>query len=288
MKGSGVDQSDVIQSFIERCEQDAPVETIITAFQETMERLGIRHFACYTHIADPLNPPPGSVLVQNYPVEWVRIYSEKSLNGIDPVLRHAEKNPLPFSWDAPSFRAQLTPAQIAMLKAASQYGLGHGYTIPIHLSWMPGEQYASFSVVPHADTIDARTRLELQMLASYLYVAMTRTHVTWNATDTATLGERERQCLELVAQGKDDWAIGALLALSPATVHTYIERAKQRLQVATRTQAVVQALIGRQISFDAIARTDDTRPRRTKKVRHSRVPERGRLKKVERVGRPRH
>jgi DNA-binding CsgD family transcriptional regulator len=287
MKGSTVKHSDVIQSFIERCEHNAPVETVVAAFQDTIERLGIRYFACYTHLADPLDPPPEGVVMHNYPNDWVRIYSEASLNEIDPVLRYAERNPLPFSWDAQAFRAHLTATQVTLLTAASAYGLDHGYTIPIHLSWMPGALCASLSVVPHVGAVDPRSRLELQLIASYLYVAMSRARAPWNATLTAALGQRERQCLQLVAQGKDDWAIGRLLELSPATVHTYIERAKQRLQVSTRTQAVVQALIGRQISFDAVVRTEDAQPKRTKKILYRRTAARSRLKKLERLARSR-
>lgn len=279
--------SDVIQSFIERCEDNAPVETVVAAFRDTIGRLGVRYFACYTHIADPLDPPPEAVVVHDYPSEWVSIYSESRLNEIDPVLRYAERNPLPFSWESRAFRAHLTTTQVALLTAASSYGLNHGCTMPIHLSWMPGALTASLSVVPRAGAIDARTRLELQLIASYLYVAMSRARTPWNTTSTGVLGERERQCLELVAQGKDDWAIGYLLKLSPATVHTYVERAKRRLQVATRTQAVVQALIGRQISFDALVRTDDERSTRTKKTKYGRTAARGRLKKLERLARSR-
>ena len=63
------------------------------------------------------------------------------------------------------------------------------------------------------------------------------------------LSRRERQCLELAAQGKSDWAVGRILGISERTVHHHIERAKHRLGVATRVQAIVQALFARHISF---------------------------------------
>jgi DNA-binding CsgD family transcriptional regulator len=283
-----VKHSDVILSFIERCEDNTPVENIVAAFRETIERLGILYFACYTHIADPLDPSPEGVLVHNYPNDWVCVYSEAKLNEIDPVLEYAERNPLPFSWEARAFRAHLTATQATLLAAASAFGLDHGYTIPIHLSWMPGSLRASLSVVPRAGAIDARSRLELQLIASCLYVAANRASASWEAAPIPALGQRERQCLTLVAQGKDDWTIGCLLKLSSATVHTYIERAKRRLQVATRTQAVVQAFMGRQISFDAIARTEDAQPAHSQKTKLRRTAARGRLKKLERLARSRH
>lgn len=69
------------------------------------------------------------------------------------------------------------------------------------------------------------------------------------------LSRRERQCLSLAAQGKDDWAIGRLLGLSPETVHSYMKRLMQRLGMSTRVQAIVWALETGQISFG------DTDPR---------------------------
>lgn len=66
---------------------------------------------------------------------------------------------------------------------------------------------------------------------------------------THHLSRRERQCLSLAAQGKDDWAIGKLLGLSPKTVHSYMKRLMQRLGMRTRVQAIVWALETGQISF---------------------------------------
>ena len=280
-----MNHSDLVQSFIERCENRAPIDTLVEEFRDSMTRLGIRYFACYTHLADPLDPLSDAVIVHNYPHEWVRVYSEARLNEIDPVVRYAERNPLPFSWDAPAFREHLSPTQVTLMKAAGAYGLEHGYTMPIHLSWMPGALCASLSVVPHAGTVDARSCLELQLIASYLYITMNRARDLTSETSSVVLGQRERQCLALVAQGKDDWAIGRLLELSPSTVHTYIERAKQRLQVATRTQAVVQALMGRQIPFDAIPRVPSAEPKRAKATACQRTAARVRLKELERLAR---
>ena len=68
---------------------------------------------------------------------------------------------------------------------------------------------------------------------------------------------RERQCLELAAQGKTDKAIGRILGLSECTVHTYIERTKRRLGVDTRMQAVAEAITAKQISYGHVTATHD-------------------------------
>ncbi len=56
------------------------------------------------------------------------------------------------------------------------------------------------------------------------------------------LTTRELQCLHWVQVGKSSSDIGQLLELSPRTVDTYVARACARLDVRTRTQAVVLAL----------------------------------------------
>lgn len=60
---------------------------------------------------------------------------------------------------------------------------------------------------------------------------------------------RERECLVFVAQGKSDWAISQILGISESAVNRTIERAKKRLGVASRTQAIVRALHTGEISL---------------------------------------
>jgi DNA-binding CsgD family transcriptional regulator len=80
-----------------------------------------------------------------------------------------------------------------------------------------------------------------------------------SGTRAAQFSERERQCLELAAQGKDDWSIGSLLRISERTAHNHIERAKRRLGVCTRVQVIVHALNDGQISFGDVIRAETQR-----------------------------
>jgi len=62
------------------------------------------------------------------------------------------------------------------------------------------------------------------------------------------LNEREVQCLTWSARGKTSPEIGAILSLSKRTVNFHIENACRKLNVATRTEAVVKATSGRLIA----------------------------------------
>jgi len=60
--------------------------------------------------------------------------------------------------------------------------------------------------------------------------------------ELAELSEREQQVLDLLAQGLIYKEIGEKLGISYETVHTYIRRVYEKLQVRTRTEAVAKFL----------------------------------------------
>jgi DNA-binding CsgD family transcriptional regulator len=251
---------DCVQSFIESCTRAPTISTLTAAFQKQLEQLGFCYFACCSHV-DPLKPPSHAVMIHNYPASWVRAFSQRRQHEIDPVLLHAQRTLLPFFWDAPQFQAQLTQRQAELLAQAVAFGLARGYTIPIHLPWMAGGLRASCSVVPDSRSIDARTYFAVQLMAMHLYGAANREcEMAVGADSEYVLSLRERQCLELVAQGKSNWVIGEILCISEHTVHRHIESAKQRLGVATRVQAVVGALQLRQISLGDAVHADTYGP----------------------------
>lgn len=234
------------QTFIARCQRDEPVDALTAAFEAALQRMGFRLFACVSH-TDPSTPTPGAVLVHNYPESWVRLYIESGLHAIDAVLQYANRSLLPFSWEAEELRDQLTRPQQEIFAAARPFGIEKGYTIPIHIPQTFGIPSGSCSVVPDAHPLDGESYLAVSLMAPYLYHAVSRATVQATSA-SAVLSRRQRECLALVAQGKDDWTIGRLLNISEHTVHAYVESAKRRLGVATRAQAVAQALLTGQLS----------------------------------------
>ena len=59
---------------------------------------------------------------------------------------------------------------------------------------------------------------------------------------THALTAREVECLHWVAQGKTDIEIALILKISARTARFHVENAKRKLNVATRVQAVAEAL----------------------------------------------
>lgn len=66
------------------------------------------------------------------------------------------------------------------------------------------------------------------------------------------LTPRQRDCVVLAARGKSSWVSGQLLGLSADTVHKYLESAKRRYGVSSRTELVVRTLHDGQLSFEDV------------------------------------
>jgi DNA-binding CsgD family transcriptional regulator len=245
---------DVIQGFLECAETPSPPpDRLAGEFLKAIQALGFRHFACCSHV-DPFHPPREAVMLHNYPRGWVRTFSEAKLYEIDPVLERARSSPFPFFWDAAFQSDSLTKSQKMILADAAGYGLSHGYTIPLHLSWLPGTLRASCSVIPDGERVDGGSYLAIEVLAKYFYFFASRAHAPWLSASRVELTSRERECLTLVAQGKDDWIIGRVLGLGVSTAHYHVEQGKRRLGATTRPQAVAQALMTGQLTYGELSR----------------------------------
>jgi DNA-binding CsgD family transcriptional regulator len=251
-----MNQFEVAQGFIEQCQAGVPADALARAFQRSTENLGFRHFACCSHV-DPLKPPRRAVMLHTYPKEWVQLFSEQDFFEIDPVLLQASRTLVPFFWDTEASHEELSPPQQEMFHEARRYGLTRGYTVPIHSVDAPRDFRASCSVVPDSDSLESAAYSAVQLMSFYMYDAASKSAQAKDPPPVQKpLSRRERQCLELAAQGKSDWVSSKILGLSERTVHNHVENAKRRLQVATRMQAVVHALAGQQISLGDVVRCD--------------------------------
>lgn len=251
-----MNQFALAQGFIEQCRAGESVAALVRSFQRGIEALGFRHFACCSHV-DPLKPPRRAVMLHSYPKEWAQLFSELEFFDIDPVFLHASRTLVPFFWDTQSFSAELTPPQQEIFNEARRYGLTRGYTVPIHSVNAPRDFRASCSVVPDSELLEPVAYSAVQLMAVYIYEAASKEAEAKDPPPLQQpLSRRERQCLELAAQGKSDWVSSRILGLSERTVHNHVENAKRRLQVATRVQAIVHALAGQQISLGDVVRCD--------------------------------
>jgi DNA-binding CsgD family transcriptional regulator len=190
-------------------------------------------------------------------LQWHDHYWHQNYFPIDPCLPWAHKSRKPASWRDLNYLAETEKQK--KLFAEAEEALGEGFIVPVH----DHQSMGAFVLVGRDADLGARARPLLRILCyGFLERAEDLSegyrlledsglplHQGHNITPVKGLTARQIECLHWVGAGKTDWAIGEILGLSESTVHRHVERAKARLGVGTRIQAVVAAQRARLLNF---------------------------------------
>ena len=170
------------------------------------------------------------------PSGWIERYCAEGLGAGDLLAGLARRRNRPFLWTLSDWKAdELEPAAQKWRDHNQQFDICSGLCIP---DYRDGDHM--FLVLcgdgrplhPH----------DVQALAYAGQEVLLRFHeLGLSAPPSHGLSAREMECLRWAAEGKTDWEIGQILALSAKTVNVYIERAKTKLNANTRAQAVAAA-----------------------------------------------
>lgn len=237
---------DFVQEFVEVSARARNSFALATAFERIARRMGVRYFACASNV-DWRHIPEDAVGITNYPTEWIAYFTSGDFCATDPVFRTAARQLTPFAWQDAGWRARLNEHEKAILQTAADHGLVHRVTVPIHTSKSIN---SLCSLVFEDETYDRNVIHAAHLMAVYLFEAAqlkNRTPVVLSHRPLLT--NRQKECLQLVAQGKSDWVISKVLNISEATASYHVQSAMQRLGVASRTQAVARALYLGEIQY---------------------------------------
>jgi len=158
---------DIVVKFIDTSREAPDTFSLAVAFEHAVEKFGVKHFACVSHV-DWHILPPGTVALSNYPEEWIAHFIGFGLAQLDPVFQRVEAEFSPFSWNDAEWRSSLSRAQQQIFHEASRRGLEYGVTVPLHLA---GSAPASCSFVFERAQIDPQCVHALHLMAAYLYEA---------------------------------------------------------------------------------------------------------------------
>lgn len=226
------------------CANDNDLSALL---DEVTRELGFDRFALLHH-QSLRSPRTGLVRLDNYPDGWEAELVRTGLVGADPVHLASNRTNIGFSWGELAGLVTLGPRQREVLERGRSFGLGDGFTVPVNI---PGEPSGSCSfAVRSGATLPAGRLLCAETIGAHAFRAARRIHDYPAKRGPPRLSRRERQCVRLVAAGKTDWEIGAILGISVETVHQYVKRARAAYDVVSRTQLVVCSLRDALISFD--------------------------------------
>ena len=214
---------------------------------EVAREMGFHHFALLHH-ASLSSPSSSTIRLDNYPADWADEILAEEYAADDPVHHASVRTNVGFAWAELGGLLELTGRQKRILERSARHGIGEGFTIPANV---PGEPSGSCSFAvrlgrrfPHGRLFDA------ELIGAHAFKAARRMHNFPLQAHHPHLSLRQLQCLRLLAAGKTDWEIAAILGLSVETAHHYVKTARAAYDVVSRTQLVVYGLRDCWISFD--------------------------------------
>jgi LuxR family quorum-sensing system transcriptional regulator CciR len=241
-----VSQFGQVQDFVKTVREASDLDAISACLSDATRRFDFDFFGMVQRVSARLSVSP--VQLSDFPAEWRELLAAEDYYVHDPVLAACEKSVAPFSWDDLPKLITMTRQHHQYMANAGRQGLSRGYTIPIHV---PGEASGLCSfVTKNGRDLPAKSLPAAQYLACFAFEAARRLVVRRSEeAGVPKLTQRQLDCVVLAARGKSDWVAARLLGLSPDTVHKYLESAKKRYEVSSRTELVVRALYDGQLSF---------------------------------------
>lgn len=245
-----------MQRFVRTVREATSLPEVSRVLSEATRDFNFDYFALIQRVNSRLSIGP--VQLSDYPPEWIALLEATDYYVHDPVLQACEKSVAPFSWDAIPGIIDMSKHQKGYMDNARAAGLDAGYTVPIHVPGL-ASGLCSF-VTTKGRELPQDSLPAAQYLACFAFEAARRLvnqapdddGVTSMTNAAPRLTQRQHDCVVLAARGKSNWVSGKLLGLSPDTVHKYLEAAKRRYGVSSRTELVVRALYDGQLSFNDI------------------------------------
>jgi len=183
--------------------------------------------------------------ISTYSEDWVNesLQLPMGLIARDPVLQHLDSSVAPIVWGQQDYHDSKLEA---MYELCQGFGLGSGLAVTVR---GPHGDYACVGFSSAADKVARTSNMlpelgTLMLSATAAYTAFTRLLLPQGgrgATEVK-LTQRELEILSWSRAGKTALDCSQILGISQATVHFHLKNTLQKLDVATKQQAVLKAL----------------------------------------------
>jgi LuxR family quorum-sensing system transcriptional regulator SolR len=183
---------------------------------------------------------PKTVLVNNYPTDWQKRYSELKYIDCDPSVAHALTSSTPLLWTE-----EITRACRPFWEDAHAYGLRFGWAMPCHGNkGFKGMLTLSRSAeVITAAELSSKI-LNMHWLAHFAYGGMCCLHATKMVPElSSALSAREVEVLRWTAEGKTSRETSDIMNISERTVNFHAINAIRKLGTSNKTAATVKAAL---------------------------------------------
>lgn len=235
---------DIFEAKAALCTEDGQFGSLL---EDATRELGFDYFALLHH-SSLASAHPGLIRLDTYPAGWEDELAAFGLIGADPVHHASVRTNIGFAWAELPALVPIGRREREVLDRARRFDIGDGFTVPVNV---PGEPAGSCSFAVRLGTELPRQRLLCaEQLGAHAFRAARRIHNYPAVRRCPHLSRRERQCVRLLAAGKTDWEIAAILGISVETAHQYVKSARAAYDVVSRAQLVACVLRDAVVSYD--------------------------------------
>jgi DNA-binding CsgD family transcriptional regulator len=228
-------------AFLSGASECRTIDELHARFAQLAQAYGFRSvgFIRLMQVGGPLEP---QVIFGQAPGEWLERYVAQDYGRIDPTIPLAFQSREAITWEAAEERNRSKEAR-AFFGEARELFAQDSFIVPV---WGPcGELSVVNLLSDHPLDMPQEERTMLQGLCSLyatLGLAMIEPGLPPATEATRALGRRELQCLYWMSMGKHDQEIAVILGISPLTVRTYVDSAREKLGVASRPALIRKAV----------------------------------------------
>ncbi len=226
---------DIIHSSL-ACRNDADLTRLLARIKELVEAdhgvcgLGIVNSGKLTGVKKIYN--------LDYPAQWMRIYAQRQLYSVDPIVSHNVVAESSFMWNEAITGKDLDEA-ISFMRLAGDFGLRYG--VAAGLTEQKTGLMSVFSFSGPDDSFRDHHKEILNALVPHVHMALERVCML-EKRSTMDLSAREREVLAWVKEGKTNWEISMILNISERTVKFHVQNIEHKLNAVNKAHAIALAM----------------------------------------------
>lgn len=237
-----------VQEYIELLGPDTDERTIEEIIGAVTQMLGFEHYSFMSGsvfggraITGWDNKRPHRFI--NFEKAFIEEYSINRLDKHDIVLIQGMNAWQPFHWSNVYNTKDLDKSQAQLRDLSSDFGMREGVLFPTQ-GFNDDISLFSLSCSKASDKGDIPILIQslVLMLINKIHFTIKSKHLKQLAVTDKKLSPRELDVLLWLKEGKTYWEIGQILGISEHTVETHLRRARAKLNVATKEQAIAKTL----------------------------------------------
>ena len=180
--------------------------------------------------------------------DWMRYYVDRSLSLTDShVLRVRAGKITPYFWGESVINRLSSHEEHTTASEAMEAGLRSSLCVPLTSPMDPFAPVAGISLGSSMDESELKKVVQEHgptlLSIAYVFHNASIRQIWQEQAGSKPLSQREKDCLQYLADGRRQDSIADLLGLARVTVEMHLRKARHKLGARTLTEAVAKAVI---------------------------------------------